>query len=98
MTAATAAVAAVAALSFADSRSCTVRRDGDGELDSGGIRRDGSCGIGIGSLKIGSTKVPVVPTGARASFEKLSRSIFVRAPMFIVSADWGAVVRISGPK
>jgi hypothetical protein len=97
VTAATAAVAAVAALSFADS-GCTVRRDGEGELDSGGIRRDGSRGIGIGSLKIGSTKVPVVPTGARASFEKLRRSTFVRAPMFIVSADWGADVRISGPK
>ena len=44
-----------------------VRRAAIGRAESGGILSDGSGGMGSTVLVIGSTKLPCVPTGARAS-------------------------------
>ena len=77
VTAATAAVAAVAALSFAVSRSCTVRRAGERGARQRRDPQRRQLGDRDRELEDRLDEGAVVPTGARASFEKLRRSTFV---------------------
>src|SRR5437870_4459795 len=95
---ASAAIAAWLGLRFAVSRVTLARSAGAGDAANGGMRNDGSAGMGMAVWVIGSTNVPVVLTGASASCAKCSDLRLAEGPSPIVNAGCGTPTRLCGPQ
>src|SRR5436190_10602110 len=89
-----AAIAACAGFRLAVLRVSAVRKAVRGDRDSGGMRKDGSEGIGMAVLVIGSTNVPFVPTGASESLANCSDLRFDDGPCPIRKPGCGTPARL----